>query len=69
MEDNTGTDNQLVRITYGLIAETYVYQDDCRVLRTKTTNTWPVLQDHFIKSQVDARKRQQTVSHRANHLL
>ena len=37
-----------------------VYQEDCRVLRNKSTKTWPEFQENFIKSQACLRERQQT---------
>ena len=44
------TETQLVRIAYGLIEYTGVYQDDCWMWRNKATKTWTEFQEHFIES-------------------
>ena len=54
------SETQLVRITYGLVAETGHYPEDCRAWRNQDDKSWTTFQAHFIEAQADLRERQQT---------
>ena len=56
------TEGQVIRIAYGLVAETGKFQEDCRTWQAKLDpeKTWTTFQSHFIEAQADLRKRQQT---------
>ena len=54
------SDTQLVRITYGLVAETGQYPEDCRAWRNQDEKSWTTFQAHFIEAQAELRERQKT---------
>ena len=54
------TEKYLIRISYGIVANTGVYQEGFRVWRNNSTNTWPSFQDHIIEAQSDLREHQKT---------
>ena len=55
-------EGQVVRIAYGIVAETGKFQEDCRTWRSKSEQekTWASFQAHFIEAQADLRELQQT---------
>ena len=48
---------QLVRIAYGLVAETGQYPEDCRTWRNQDENSCTTFQAHFIEEQANLRER------------
>ena len=56
------TEGKVVRIVYGLVAETGQPEEDCRNWRAKSEqeNTWTTFQAHFNKSQADLQEFQKT---------
>ena len=50
-------ETQLVHISYGLVAETFQYPEDCRAWRNQGEKSWTTFQDHFIEAQADLRMR------------
>ena len=58
----TITEGKVVRVAYGLVAETGKFQENCRTWRAKSEpeNTWTTFQAHFIEAQANLRERQQT---------
>ena len=62
----------MVRIAYGLVAETVQYPEYWRPWRNQYYKSWASFQAHFIEAQADLRKRHQTSlqgGYRANNLV
>ena len=61
-------EGQVVRIAYGLVAETGKFQEDCRTWQAKLEpeNTWTKFQAHFIKAQDDLQEQQKN-SHQGGY--
>ena len=54
------SETQLLRIAYGLVAETGEYPEYCRPWRNQDGKFWTTFQAHFIEAQSDLRERQKT---------
>ena len=66
------SETQLVHITYGLVAKTVQYPEDCSFWRNQDYKSWISFQACFIEAQADLRERQQTSRqgvYRANNLV
>ena len=54
------SETQLVRIAYGLVAETGQYPEDCRAWRNQDDKSCTIFHAHLIEAQDNLRERQQT---------
>ena len=66
------SETQLVRISYGLVAETVKHPRGSRVWRIQNNKYWTAFHYHFIKYQSDLQERHQTSrqgSYEANNLV
>ena len=50
------SETRLVSITYGLVAETDPYPEDCQMWMTKENKSWTAFQAHFIKAKAYLRE-------------
>ena len=57
------TEGGVVRIAYGLTADTGKFQEDCRIWQSKSEQekTWTKFQAHFIEAQADLQELQKTL--------
>ena len=54
------SETQLVRIAYGLVAETGQYPEDCRAWNNQDEKSCTTFQAHLIEAQENLRERQKT---------